>query len=105
MWDADDATTDLFLKLAIGLARTLAHRERAADSKADADFVALDGLIEEIAKHIKALDSIEKAARSVKKNGDVILASAQGVREALDRQVETLRVHVAALRGGELAEN
>jgi hypothetical protein len=99
VWDADDATTDIYLNAAFGLARTLAHRECLADSKADADFVALDGLIEKIAANVATLEAIEKAARSVRKNGDAILTSAEAMREALERDVAALRVHVAAVRG------
>jgi len=99
VWDGEDLTTDIYLKVAFGLARTLAHRACVADSTAEADFVALDALIEEIAAHLVTLEAIEKTARGVKKNGESILASAQGMRDAVERQVDALRVHVSAVRG------
>jgi hypothetical protein len=98
VWDAEDATTDTYFRAAFSVARTLAHRERVADSRSEADLRALDQLIEQIAGHAASLDSIEKAARSVKKNGDAILSGAETIREALDRQVEALRAHVSAVR-------
>jgi hypothetical protein len=104
VWDGEDLTTDIYLKVAFGLARTLAHRKCAAGSRADADFVALDMLIEEIAAHVVTLDVIEKSARIVKKNGEGILTHAQGMRDAVERQAEALRVHVSAVRGGGQSE-
>jgi hypothetical protein len=100
VWDADDAATDLYLRLVFGVARTLAHRERTADARGEADLLALDGLIDEIAAHVATLEAIEKAARTVKKNGEAILSNAETMRDALVRQVEALRGHVAAVRGG-----
>jgi hypothetical protein len=101
VWDAEDTTTDTYLRAAFSIARTLAHRERVADSRSEADFRALDELIGQIAGHVASLDSIEKAARSVKKNGDAILSGAESIREALERQVEALRAHVSTVRRGE----
>jgi hypothetical protein len=98
VWDAEDAATDVYLRAAFGLARSLAHREVAAESKVDSDFAALDQLIEAIGSHVTALGEIEKAARSVKKNGEVILTSAQAIRDTLERETDALRKHVDALR-------
>jgi len=98
VWDADDATTDTFFKAAFAVARTLAHREREADSRSEADFRVLDELIAGIAAHATSLDAIEKAARSVKKNGEAILTGAEGMREALESQVGALRAHLVAVR-------
>lgn len=99
VWDADDATTDIYFKAAFAVARTLAHRERVADSQSEGDFRALDELIEQIACHAASLDAIEKAARGVKKNGETILERAETMRQALASQVDALRKHVAAVRG------
>jgi hypothetical protein len=98
IWDADDVATDLYLKVAFGLARTLAHREQAARSRADADFLALDAAIEETAGQLSALESIESTAGTIRKSGEKIIKSAQAIRETLERQVDTLREHVAAVR-------
>jgi hypothetical protein len=99
VWDAEDATTNLYLRAALGLARSMAHREAVAQNKADADFGALDQLIDAISAHVKTLDDIEKAARSVTKNGEAILKSAQKLRDALERETDELRTHVSAVRG------
>jgi hypothetical protein len=99
VWDADDATTDTIFEAAFLVARTLAHRACEADSRSEADFRALDELMDGIARHAASLEVIEKAARSVKKNGDLILSGSEAMREALDRQVAALRAHIAAVRG------
>jgi hypothetical protein len=80
IWDADDPTTDIYLRAAFGLARTLAHRIVAADANADADFAAIDGLVDGLAAQVAALDAIEKNARTIEKNGRNILTSAQTIR-------------------------
>ncbi len=100
VWDADDGATDTLFEAAFLVARTLAHRACEADSKSEADFRALGELIEGIAVHAASLEAIEKAARSVKKNGELILSSSEGLREALVRQVAALREHVGAAHGG-----
>lgn len=104
VWDADDAATDVYLKVAFGLARTLAHRERAARSRADADFLALDAAIDEIAGQLSALESIESTATTVKKSGEKILKGAQTIREGLESQIEELRKYVASARTSEGVE-
>lgn len=98
VWDAEDPTTDLYLRAAVGVARTLAHREVAARSKNDADFAAMDSLVETITTHLTTLEGIEKAARSVRKNGDAILKDAEKLRDALERETDALRAHVSTLR-------
>ena len=91
VWDADDATTDTYLRAAFAIARTLAFRQREADARSEADVRKLEDLVEEIASHATSLEAIEKAARTVKKNGEAILGSAETLREALERQVAALR--------------
>jgi hypothetical protein len=97
-WDPEEPSSDIYLNVAFGLARTLAHREQLANSTSEADARALDALVDEIAAHVKTLASIEKAASTVKKNGESVLSNAQNMREALERQIAALRTNVAALR-------
>jgi hypothetical protein len=97
IWDADDAATDMYLKLGISVARALAQRVQAESSESDTDRRQLEELIDRIAKHATALEAIEAAARTTKKNGEKILHTAEQMREALEQQVEELRLHVAAL--------
>jgi len=104
VWDADDVSTDIYLRTAFALARTLAHRTCVADSMADADFSAIDELIGHIAAHVATLEAIEKAAQCVTKNGKTILSSAQSMRDALEHEVEKLRGHVVAVRGPDGSE-
>lgn len=98
VWDADDPATDIFLHAAYGLARTLAHRISAADANADADFAAIDDLLDSLASQVSALDSIDKSARTVERNGKTILTTAQTMRDALEFQVHALRGRIDGLR-------
>jgi hypothetical protein len=98
IWDADDIHSDTYFKAAFCVARTLVTRERSKATATEHDFGALDTLIEEIAKHAVALEGIERAARSIKKNGESILSGAEQLREALDGQVAALQRQVDSLR-------
>ena len=99
VWDAEDATSDVYLRAAYGLARALAHRERAVEAKAEEELAALDGLVEAFEAHVVTLASVEKSARSVRKHGESILASVESMRSALDRDVAALRTRVESVRG------
>lgn len=98
VWDPSDVLSDVYLKAAFGVARTLVVRERAMTDASELDLAALDRLIEDIGKHLAALEKIESAARSVKKNGESILAGAEAMRETLERQIDDLQNAVEALR-------
>jgi hypothetical protein len=98
VWDADDASSDLYLRAAFGLARSLAHRQHAASTKVEADLAALAAVIDAIEEHVATLADIEKSARTVKKHGENILKSTESMRDALEREVDALRQHVEVVR-------
>jgi hypothetical protein len=98
VWDADDPESDLALRLAVSLARSLCVRERVATSATAASLAQLDGSIETIANQIRAIDEIIHSGRLIKRRGDKVVASAERLREVLEREVATLQDRLRSLR-------
>ena len=98
VWDAEDPQTDIVLRAAFAVARTLVIRERQDSERSEHDFDAMEKLVIEISKHIAVLETIEKSARSIRTNGDKVANSAEAMRESLERQVKALHEAVDVLR-------
>jgi hypothetical protein len=98
VWDVDDAASDLYLRVALTLARALCIRAHDLTASQSADFTEIDRAILEVEKRAKELDEIRKGAESIKSTADNILKRQGLIRDALDRQLETLRDRTAALR-------
>jgi hypothetical protein len=102
VWDREDPNTDVFLKAALSLARALVVRERAQGERAKADLSQVGEVIQVITRDMEILDDVLKWAGTIKNNSQNILNKVEKVRDNLDKQVETLKAHLAAL--GEEAE-
>jgi hypothetical protein len=101
VWDAEDAATDLQLRLAVSVARALCVRERVASTRAEANLQQLDESVETIANQIRVVDEIIHSAHLIRRRGDKVTASAEKLRAALEREVAALQDHVKALRAEE----
>jgi uncharacterized membrane protein YccC len=101
IWDADDAASDLNLRLAVSVARALCVRERVAASRAEASLQQLDESVESIANQIRVVDEIIHSAQLIKRRGDKVAASAEKLRATLEREVATLQDHAKSLRAQE----
>jgi hypothetical protein len=97
VWDRDDANTDVFLKAAISLARALVVRERAYDERVKADLSQVGVVIQVMTKDMEILADVLTWAGTIKNNSQKILDKVEKVRDNLDKQVETLREHLAAI--------
>ncbi len=97
VWDAEDSTTDIYLKVAVTLARALCVREQSqtASSAELADIEKATLAIEKQAQH---LDEIRKSAGTIKNAAEKILKRQQTVRDAIEREVEILRDRSEAIR-------
>jgi hypothetical protein len=98
VWDADDVASDVALRLALSVARALCVRERAAASAAEASLEQLDESIETVANQIRVIDEIIHSARLIKRRGEKVAASAERLRETLEREVGALQENMKALR-------
>jgi hypothetical protein len=98
VWDADDVASDGSLRLAVSVARALCVRERVAASAAEASLEQLDESIETVANQIRVIDEIIHSARLIKRRGEKVAASAERLRETLEREVGALQENMKALR-------
>jgi hypothetical protein len=98
VWDSDDVTSDLALRMAVSVARALCVRETVANSAAETSFDHIDRSIESIAEQIRIVDDIIHSARLVKRRGEKIGAGAEKLRATIEREVAALQDHVKALR-------
>jgi len=98
VWDAEDATSDLYLKTAYTLARALCVRSRKHQEDETADFEAIDKAILEIEKRVGSLDEIKKWAETIQSNSGKILKTIETSRKSLEQQVELLREKTGTLK-------
>jgi hypothetical protein len=99
-WNPEDPGSDLYLRLALSVARALVVRECSAGEQSEEDLEAIDRAVREIEKQAKQVDAIAKAAKAVQTKGEWILENAEAMKEALEEQLEALRASVESLRGG-----
>jgi hypothetical protein len=98
VWDPDEVTSDLNLRLAVSVARALCVRARVVESRTEANLEQLDESIETIANQIRVVDEIIHSAQLIKRRGEKVTASAEKLRATLEREVGALQDHVKALR-------
>ena len=98
VWDAVDPTSDLYLKVALTLARALCVRDQQRDAAEAADLGEIDKAVLEIEKRAGELDQIKKSAETIINGAEKIIDRQRKIRKSLDKQVEGLRDRTAALR-------
>lgn len=101
LWDADDPSTDVYVKAAYHCARALTVRQKESD---DASGEALQGIelaTRAVEKQITFLDEVRTAAETVRSNGERIVKRAEKMRSDLEQEVDRLDRYVAALRAAE----
>jgi hypothetical protein len=98
VWDAEDPTSDIFLKAGLSVARAIAVRVRAAVEANEQSLAEIEAAIARLQKVAHEVESVEKSARLVTKHGNSILESAERMRGDLTTQLEALREAVGNLR-------
>jgi hypothetical protein len=98
VWDAEDVSTDVFLKAGIIAARALCFRTERQSAAQQVDFETIDKAILEIEKRAGNLDEVRKCAETIKSSSEKILDRVRIDREALDKQLEILRERVGDLK-------
>jgi hypothetical protein len=97
-WDAEDVSSDVFLKAGIIAARALCFRTERQSAAQQVDFQAIDKAILEIEKRAGNLDDVRKSAETIQSASTKILERVRIDREALEKQVEVLRERVGDLK-------
>lgn len=98
VWDAEDAASDLYLKLALGVTRALCIRRDRQRSQQAADFQEIDRAVLEIEKRAGNLEQVEKWADTIRARAEDILKHVSTSRGSLTRQVETLQERLDDVR-------
>jgi hypothetical protein len=98
VWDAEDPTSDIFLKAGLSVARAMAVRKRAALASNDRSLAEIEAAIASLHKATQQVDAIEKAASTINAQGAKILKSAQEMRNELATQLDALGSAVGSLR-------
>jgi hypothetical protein len=98
IWDSDDPDSDLYLRLAVSVARALAIRQQQHDASLNADLLDVEAAIANIEKAAGGLDELQTSAQQVGKHSEKMLDRIRIMRNELSRQIETLRDKTAALK-------
>jgi hypothetical protein len=98
VWDSEDQTTDLQLKIALTLARALCIRTEQITQAQDEDFQEITKAILEIEKQSQCLADVTRSAETIKSGADKILERVRKTRNSLERQVESLQSHMGDLK-------
>ena len=94
VWDEEDPSTNIYLHAAISVARALIFKKSRPEKMDEVDVEAMEASISEIEKQMEKLDTIHSAGESIRKQVDNIQAATRKMRDALTRQIGSLREHV-----------
>lgn len=98
VWDAEDASTDVFLKAALITARALCFRASRQTESLQVDFEVIDRAILDIEKRAGNLEAVHKYAATIQSSSKKILQRIAIDRDALEQQVATLREKMGELK-------
>jgi hypothetical protein len=98
VWDAEDAATNLHLKMGLTLARALCIRVEQLGQSQDEDFEAVTKAILEIEKQSQFLGEVTTSAETIKKGAENVLDRVRKTRNSLERQVEVLQSRIDGLK-------
>ena len=91
IWDAEDAGSDVFLKVALTLAKALCIRAGRQSKTQAADFEAIMAAILEIEKQAQSLDEISKSSDTIRNATERISDRVRISKAKLEKQVEQLK--------------
>ena len=97
-WDAEDETSDAYLKAGFMAAKALAVRARMENAERTADFQAIDKSLTEIQRQVKYLDEIRTWSGTIKNSAEKVIDRVERMQKALDVELETLGQQVEQLK-------
>jgi hypothetical protein len=98
VWDANDASTDVFVQAAMSLARAVVIGKRRDQESSSADLSAMDDAINRIVNDAKVLESIATMAETVRSNGEKIREKSKALKDKLDEQIARLGQHLQGIQ-------
>jgi hypothetical protein len=94
LWDAENPTTDVYLKAAYSVARALVVRQEESAAEVE----EIDRAVREIEKQAGYLDDILKWAGTIENNSEKIVRRAGLMQEELTEQIARLDLQLRALK-------
>jgi hypothetical protein len=101
VWDADDAASELVIRAAYSLARSLAVRERRAGCDSQAALAELERAARGVEKQVGYLEEVRKWAETVRGHGEKIVDRTIRMADELRREVDRLDAQIGAMRTAE----
>ncbi len=98
VWDAEDESTDAYLKAGLMAAKALTVRARLENAERTADFQAIDKSLTEIQRQVRYLDEIRTWSSTIKNNAEKVIDRVERMQKALDGELETLGQQVEQLK-------
>ena len=98
IWDAENETTDAWLKAGLLSAKALAVRAATDHAERAADFQAIDKSMQEIQRQVKYLDDIRTWSGTIKNNAEKVIDRVERMQKALEGEIETLVQQVDQLK-------
>ncbi|MBI3837839.1 MAG: hypothetical protein HY288_07890 [Planctomycetia bacterium] len=98
VWDPEDPTTNLHLKIGLTLARALCIRVEQQTQSQAADYDAITKAVLEIEKQSQFLGEVTTSAETIKSGADKVLERIRKTRSSLERQVEILQARIGDLK-------
>ncbi|MEQ1947398.1 MAG: hypothetical protein ABL995_09420 [Bryobacteraceae bacterium] len=97
-WDAENADSDLNVRVAYSVARALVIRENHESIESEQALKAIDIATRAIEKQLEHLDQIKIWAETVRSNGEKVVERAAKMRSDLAKEVDALDRQVSGLK-------
>jgi hypothetical protein len=97
LWDAEDETSDAYLKAGLIVARAIAVRAKIEAAAQAHDIRAMEQAVAEIIRQAALLDDVGTWTNTIKSNAEKVLARVDKVRGQLVAQGESLQEQVGRL--------
>jgi hypothetical protein len=98
VWDADNVSSDVILRAGLSLAKALCVRQEKAKDAEEGNWDDIDAAILALEKETNRLKEMKKWTETIQSNSGKILEEVRKMTDGLDRQIDTLRESVEALR-------
>ncbi|HEV8414178.1 MAG TPA: hypothetical protein VGQ49_11325 [Bryobacteraceae bacterium] len=98
IWEPEDASSDIYIKVASSVARALAIRQKQEKSETTESIQEVERATRAIEKQLQYLDEFKKWGDTVKGHGEKISDRAERMKKDLLKEVEALDQEVSALK-------
>jgi hypothetical protein len=98
VWDAEDPSSDLRVRLAYSLACSWVIRQRDATHDHDEALQQLEQSVQGIEKQLKFLGEFKKSGQIIQDRGEEIATRADKMRRELEKELENMNQQLDALR-------